>query len=582
MDRCGMKKFREARGVRSFLIAPATFVLAAMVAGGAVVVGGATFAKADNPASEKSCTYYPIGVSAEAFTSRKLPGQFQYPRFSPSGNWFVANSRYGADMGGSKVLLMSLQTGKSFQASVPDQPYDIKFSPDESTMVEVYNGGKILVADLRTGKIELQDFPAAVKGPSGGSAYVSGNAKYVKFTKSVEESGKWNRVATILRDLHTGKEQKLSSDLDWGIEGKGDYFPAQELNKLAVYSTKTGKIEELDFEGIRAVSQCDEKNNVQVLVEKNGGTEVFELNLDTREKKLLYKVPATFNLVYLPEGQRKIIAQDWLSKDSSDPRRRTTIVSDGKPIPIKDTNPLYTQGFSPSGNTAFLMGPPATVLAKSLKDGSEKTIPVTHAPFDLIPYDDTSAFAVDNGGVQLFDFKEGRKVTVFSTGGFSHIRGTFENGHPVFSWVDWQGDTLYSFKPEMICVEDRIKVAMDARDCPDCGAGAQSGGAMSVGASTFESLSSSALCSTTFLPEAWDRITPYPAPSSLSREQAKKYLLRFQKPGGFEPKKHLEILTAILKSGLVSAEPGLVAAAMQGVLHASIFSIMTSFQSIRS
>ncbi len=72
----------------------------------------------------------------------------------------------------------------------------------------------------------------------------------------------------------------------------------------------------------------------------------------------------------------------------------------------------------------------------------------------------------------------------------------------------------------------------------------------------------------------WEKIAPTLSPDGESKltlplEKARIYLQRFQKPGGFEAKKHVSTLLALLKSPLVSSDRAAVQAVLQNVALSS-------------
>jgi len=77
------------------------------------------------------------------------------------------------------------------------------------------------------------------------------------------------------------------------------------------------------------------------------------------------------------------------------------------------------------------------------------------------------------------------------------------------------------------------------------------------------------LCTQPFDAKEWDKAAPAKAENPLPRRTVEKLLLRFQKPGGFEPSKHLSVMLAVLKSDLPKTRPELVHGALQGILHHS-------------
>ena len=71
----------------------------------------------------------------------------------------------------------------------------------------------------------------------------------------------------------------------------------------------------------------------------------------------------------------------------------------------------------------------------------------------------------------------------------------------------------------------------------------------------------------------WDRVLPDISSGKLSSADARLYLTRFQRKGGFDPKRHLPLLNSILASTSAKEEPGLVAGALQmiGMEHPLVF-----------
>jgi hypothetical protein len=81
------------------------------------------------------------------------------------------------------------------------------------------------------------------------------------------------------------------------------------------------------------------------------------------------------------------------------------------------------------------------------------------------------------------------------------------------------------------------------------------------------------LCNTEFSDELWDRVVAPLSPDHLQELKTEKglvYLLRFQKPGGFDPKLHLSIVESIIRSDLLTKRPDLVLGMLQTILYKSI------------
>ncbi len=79
----------------------------------------------------------------------------------------------------------------------------------------------------------------------------------------------------------------------------------------------------------------------------------------------------------------------------------------------------------------------------------------------------------------------------------------------------------------------------------------------------------SEICTKNFDAEIWNLSTGEPFPNPILEDQAEKYLLRFQKPGGFSPEKHLPLFLAILRSSLPKNHPELIFGTLQNILHIS-------------
>jgi hypothetical protein len=81
------------------------------------------------------------------------------------------------------------------------------------------------------------------------------------------------------------------------------------------------------------------------------------------------------------------------------------------------------------------------------------------------------------------------------------------------------------------------------------------------------------LCNTEFSDELWDRVAAPLSPDHLQELKSEKglvYLLRFQKPGGFDPKLHLSIVESIIRSDLLTKRPDLVLGMLQTILYESV------------
>jgi hypothetical protein len=82
------------------------------------------------------------------------------------------------------------------------------------------------------------------------------------------------------------------------------------------------------------------------------------------------------------------------------------------------------------------------------------------------------------------------------------------------------------------------------------------------------------LCNTEFSAELWDRVAAPLSPAEhlteLKTEKGLAYLLRFQKPGGFDPKLHLSIVESSIRSDLLKKHPDLVLGMLQTILYESV------------
>lgn len=102
---------------------------------------------------------------------------------------------------------------------------------------------------------------------------------------------------------------------------------------------------------------------------------------------------------------------------------------------------------------------------------------------------------------------------------------------------------------EVACVDTTWKLSREGRDAPK--------------------VNVAALCAKGFEAAAWDKAIPLPQ-GTLSPEEARLWLLRFQKPKGLDLTRHLPILFAILKDEkYVDENSALVVGALEGTLLVS-------------
>ncbi len=177
---------------------------------------------------------------------------------------------------------------------------------------------------------------------------------------------------------------------------------------------------------------------------------------------------------------------------------------------------------------------------------------------------DDISFTPDGGGLQINLFREGARVLDLASGavqspapGARVFRDLTDgkNEHRLFAdlssaWVDSR---------ESVCPSTAIEVC----SCHPPGYRASS--------RFVRDFTVNQLCARAgFDSDAWDAVTPTPAINPMPLEEAKRYLMRFQKPGGFDPARHLPVLLALLRSKkILDSQPDLVAGAMQVVLARS-------------
>lgn len=81
---------------------------------------------------------------------------------------------------------------------------------------------------------------------------------------------------------------------------------------------------------------------------------------------------------------------------------------------------------------------------------------------------------------------------------------------------------------------------------------------------TIKDISLSLACSTEFVPEAWEAITPK-GKTNLTESEALAWLKRFSKPNGFNTKEHLGVLVGLINGKMHEGYPSEMLAALAGI-----------------
>ena len=232
---------------------------------------------------------------------------------------------------------------------------------------------------------------------------------------------------------------------------------------------------------------------------------------------------------------------------------------------------VYTARFSPDGKKVVSTSDGGEAIIRDLS-GQEKDQVITHPNRYLVK---SAQFSHDGKKVVTASPKRG-KLTIRDLTG--------QEKDQVLTGLGWL--TSAQFSPDgkkvaiasengtaiihdlsSICVDLLCAVSDNSAVCNETN---QKNGTTIPLQDDVKKLHLQQLCAQNFEKTAWDQDTPAPGKIiDLSPQNAYQFLLRFQKPDGFNPKIHLPILVAILKSNLISSQSALVAGALQSVLYQS-------------
>ncbi len=231
-------------------------------------------------------------------------------------------------------------------------------------------------------------------------------------------------------------------------------------------------------------------------------------------------------------------------------------IASGEVTKQKETPGYYARSFTPDQSSLLMIG---DVVSQGIALYDVDTLRPKWLNTEIAPnlVGAQSKFSPDGkslvtfppqtGGRFLVDVESGR-ATPFVSKSLAHFsEPKFAGGNMV---LEENGGLIYIKDFKILCASSRLSV--------------------SEGEANLKPLfEDSRLCGTAFDEKAWDMAAPPVSGSSLNAELAGKYLVRFQRPKGFDPEKHLSVLTAILRSSWVEKQPDLIRGALETVMAVS-------------
>ncbi len=137
--------------------------------------------------------------------------------------------------------------------------------------------------------------------------------------------------------------------------------------------------------------------------------------------------------------------------------------------------------------------------------------------------------------------------------------------------VDWTDQKVLRLSKEFVCVKKgSIKIVSSATcaTCPTPSLESKLPVQKQVPV-TLDQVTRKHLCEKSYDEAAWEKFAPSDVIGELALERARAYLLRFQKPGGFNERKHIPILLALLESPEVTADRSGLQALLQNLASSS-------------
>ena len=230
----------------------------------------------------------------------------------------------------------------------------------------------------------------------------------------------------------------------------------------------------------------------------------------------------------------------------------------GNEIKIKHNGAVRSAFFSPDGKSVVTASEDATAIVKNLETGNEIKIKhngtVRSASFS--PDGKSVLTAPDDATAIVKNLETGSEIKIEHNG---NVRSQFfsPDGELVLMMSDAKIKISVIKGP---CVPDEISIKKK-EDCSP----------QTLALMDLHKVSDfliKDLCKKDFDEKSWGSVNF--SSKELSEENAKNFLLRFQKPDGFIFEKHAPIFLAILKSDLFEKEPDLIMGVMQNIYAKSL------------
>lgn len=361
----------------------------------------------------------------------------------------------------------------------------------------------------------------------------------------------------VIRDIKTGAEQR--------IEGRNQI-------RSAVFSDDGSRAVAVGSNGEVIVRDLKTRKDRRIRV-----AEKLSIGSVSRDGKSLIGLisdrdPETVLVRNLESGAERRIPASWglVTSLSFSPDGRSIVIggSDGS-VTLQDLGTGSTQRFetrssvssaelSKDGNSLVIATANGEVKVTNLVTGQEQT--TRHrlgATFAESSPDGKYLLSSGIDGLLYYrnlDTREEKRILV---GNWKTIARFSPDGRSAI--ITSERGNIEVVPLEETCVDPSVSI--HEPDCAGCRENPPLGGQEKL----LSDVVAQNLCRAEFDAKPWDRFTEGP----LTRESAGKYLLRFQKPGGFVPEKHLPILLAILRTDWVDKEPALVRGALQNVARIS-------------
>ncbi len=424
--------------------------------------------------------------------------------------------------------------------------YTSQLSPDGKKVVTVHRNGTAIIRDLESGKETKIQHQAGVN-----STQFSPNGKKI-VTASYDETA-------VIRDLENGKETKIQHQA--GVNSA--QFSPDGKKVVTASSDGTGVIRDLESGKETKIQHQDRVNSAQfspdgkkVVTTSYDGTAIVRDLESGKETKIQHR-NGVISARFSPDGKKVVTA----SLD------QTAIIRDlesGKETKIQHQGWVYSAQFSPDGKKVVTASSDETAIVRDLESGKETKIQhqdqVNSAQFS--PDGKKVVTASSDRTAITHDLESGKETKIQHSGWVSSAQFS-PDGKKLFIQTV-RGFSILS--QDTVCVSDPLKIKADT--CVQCSQ--QKPSVLDSSVSSHLSLwMEKERCQGPWDEKKWAGDTSLPASNPLPPKEALSFLKRFQKPEGFDPAKHLPILLAIFRSGLVREEPSLIQGTLQSVLSRS-------------